>query len=49
MFVAAQKLPSIEDKTKGMKKLEGFFNFYLDEDNGKIWLEINKLDTEVLY
>ncbi|HEY8659072.1 MAG TPA: zinc-dependent metalloprotease [Hanamia sp.] len=47
-FVAAQKLPSIEDKTKGMKKLEGFFNFYLDEDNGKIWLEINKLDTEVL-
>src|SRR5674476_493649 len=49
MFVAAQKLPSIEDKTKGMKKPEGFFNFYLDEDNGKIWLEINKLDTEVLY
>src|SRR5674476_532093 len=49
MFVAAQKLPSIEDKTKGMKKLEGFFNFYLDEDNGKIWLEINKLNTEVLY
>jgi hypothetical protein len=49
IFVAAQKLPSIEDKTNGMKKLEGFFNFYLDEDNGKIWLEINKLDTEVLY
>lgn len=49
VFVAAQKLPSIEDKTKGMKKFEGFFNFYLDEDNGKIWLEINKLDTEVLY
>ncbi len=45
----AQKLPSIEDKTKDMKKYEGFFNFYWDEDNGKIWLEINKLDSEILY
>jgi hypothetical protein len=44
-----QKLPSIEDKTKNMKKLEGFFNFYWNEEEGKIWLEINKLDSEVLY
>lgn len=32
-----------------MKEYKGFFNFYWDEDNGKIWLEINKLDTEILY
>ncbi|MEI9943510.1 MAG: DUF5118 domain-containing protein [Chitinophagaceae bacterium] len=45
----AQKLPSIEEKTKGLKKQEGFFKFYWNEDEGKIWLEINKLNTEVLY
>jgi hypothetical protein len=46
---AAQKLPTIEDKTKDLKRFEGFFSFYLDENNGKIWLEINKLDSEFLY
>ena len=45
----SQKLPSIEDKTKSMKKFEGFFNFYWNEDDGKVFFEINKLDTEVLY
>ena len=49
LCTAAQKLPSVEDKTKGMEKHEGFFNFYWDEDNGKIWLVINKLDSEILY
>ncbi len=49
VFAAAQKLPSIEEKTKEMKKQEGFFNFYWEEVTGKIWLEINKLDTEILY
>src|SRR5664280_872621 len=48
-FTTAQKLSSIAEKTNGMKKYEGFFNFYWDADKGKIWLEINKLDTEVLY
>src|SRR5918993_3347450 len=47
--VCAQKLPSIADKTKDMKKLEGFFNVYWEESEGKLWLEINRLDTEVLY
>ncbi|HMG67756.1 MAG TPA: DUF5118 domain-containing protein, partial [Chitinophagaceae bacterium] len=46
---ATQDLPSIEDKTKGLKKMEGFLNFYWDQKEGKIWLEINKLDTEILY
>src|SRR5664279_1607072 len=49
LIIIAQKLPSIEEKTKGMKKFEGYFNFYIDEDNNKLWLEINKLDSEVLY
>ena len=45
----AQNLPSIEEKTKGFKKYEGYMNFYWDENAGKVWLEIDKLDTEILY
>lgn len=49
VYVSAQKLPSIEDKTHDMKKYEGFFNFYWDSAGGKIFLEIDKPDSEVLY
>lgn len=45
----AQKLPGIEEKTKDLKKYEGFLPFYWEENAGKIWLEISKLDTELLY
>lgn len=45
----AQKLPSISEKTKGLKKYEGFFPFFWDEDAGKIWLQIDKFDKEFLY
>lgn len=45
----AQKLPSIAEKTKEMKKYEGFLNFYWETSSGKVWLEISKLDTEILY
>ncbi|MCH6199545.1 zinc-dependent metalloprotease [Aquiflexum sp. LQ15W] len=36
------------DKSKLIKK-EGFFTFYTDEDKGKIYLEVDKLDFEFLY
>jgi len=49
IYVFAQPLPSIEEKTKGLKKVEGFLPYYLDLQNGKLLLEINKLDTELLY
>ena len=45
----AQKLPSIEEKTKGLEKSEGFINYYWDADAGKIWLEIDKINQEFLY
>jgi hypothetical protein len=48
-IVFAQKLSTIEEKTKDMKKYPGFFNFYWDENAGKIWLEIDTLDAEILY
>jgi hypothetical protein len=48
-FAYAQKIPTIEEKTNGFKKQEGYLNFYWDENAGKIWLEIDKLDSEILY
>jgi hypothetical protein len=49
LYSLAQKLPTIEEKTKDLKKQEGFLPFYWDENAGKIWLEISKTDTELLY
>ena len=43
------KIPDIATKTKDMEAHEGYFKFYWDAKEGKIWLEINELDTEFLY
>jgi len=40
---------SIGEKTAGMKKFEGFYTFYWDAGEGKIWLEIDRFDFEFLY
>lgn len=52
-FLAAQGnnsgMKSIASATEGMQAYEGYFKFYWDEAKGKIWLEIDKLDTEFLY
>ena len=40
---------SIDQKTKSMDKMTGFFNMYWDGSTGKIWLEISKFDQEFLY
>lgn len=45
----SQPLPSIEEKTRNLSRQEGFINFYYDENNGKIFLELNRLDSEMLY
>lgn len=49
LSASAQKLPTIEEKTKDFKKYEGFLDFYWDENTGKLWLEIDQFDTEILY
>ncbi len=41
--------PSIEDHVSGMKKLDGFVPLYWDEQTGKLWMEISRFDTEILY
>lgn len=39
----------IAEKTAGMQKFPGYITFYWDAKGGKIWLEIDKWDTEFLY
>ena len=40
---------SIEDRTQGMKKLDGYFPLYWDERSGQMFLEISRFNTEFLY
>ena len=45
----AQNLPSIADKVANTTRMDGYFNIFWDEENGKMYWEIDKLDTEFLY
>lgn len=47
--IKAQKLGEIAAKTKGLTKYTGYFNFYWNEKNGQILLEVNKWNDEFLY
>ncbi|MDP9338604.1 MAG: zinc-dependent metalloprotease [Acidobacteriota bacterium] len=40
---------SISEKTAGAQKLAGYFNLYWDAKQGKLWLEIDKWNSEFLY
>lgn len=42
-------LPSIASKTKAMLACPGFFPYWWDEQEGKVWLEISRLDSAFLY
>src|SRR5215471_1689851 len=46
---AAGRVQTIQERTAGMQKLDGFFPVYWDERTGSMWLEIPRFDTEVLY
>jgi hypothetical protein len=43
------KTPTLIEKTAGMQKFPGYFPFYWDAKAGKIWLEIDKWNSEFLY
>jgi len=47
--ISAQNNSKISEKTKNMKRYEGFFPYWWDNASGKIWLLVNKLDQEFLY
>ena len=45
----AKNPPSIADRVAGMEKFPGYFPFYWDARAGKLWLEIDKWNSEFLY
>ncbi|MEK7198526.1 MAG: peptidase, partial [Bacteroidota bacterium] len=48
-FANGQTNSKIADKTKNMKRYDGYFIFWWDAVNGKIWLQVDKFDKEFLY
>src|SRR4026207_1293557 len=40
---------SVDERTSGMKKLDGYFPMYWDERTGSLFLEIPRLDSEFLF
>ncbi len=40
---------TIESFTSKMEKSEGYFNYYWDEEKGKVYVEISSFDNEFLY
>jgi hypothetical protein len=45
----AGRTPSIEDRTAGLQKLDGYFPLYWEERTGTLFLEIPRFDTDFLY
>src|SRR5436853_6189681 len=45
----ASKAIGISEKISGMQKFPGLFPFYWDAKAGKLWLEIDKWNSEFLY
>jgi len=45
----AQALRTIEDRTASMRKLDGFFPMYWDSAGGQLFMEIPRLNSEVLH
>jgi len=46
---ATQRTQTIEERTAGMRKIDGFFPLYWEASTGRLWMEIARFDTEVLY
>lgn len=46
---SSQEISEYENKTRGMMRYEGFFNFYYDDRQGNIYIEIPQMDKEFIY
>ena len=42
-------MQSVEDRTSGMKKIDGYFPLYWDERTGSMFVEIGRLDSDFLF
>src|SRR5512140_1056757 len=45
---AGGRVPSIEERTTGMQKFDGYFPLYWDERTGSMFVEIPRFDTDFL-
>src|SRR6267378_7084811 len=45
----SKPLPTISERVAPMEKFPGYFPFYWDAKAGKVWLEIDKWNSEFLY
>src|SRR3954453_8992530 len=43
------RIPSIEERTTGMQKLDGYFPVYWEERTGNLYLEIARFNSDFLY
>ena len=46
---AVAQTPTIKEKTNGLKATNGFFDYYYDQENDKLWLKVDELNQEFLY
>jgi hypothetical protein len=46
---APRAIPSIEERTQSMQKMDGYLPLYWDAAAGQLFMEIPRLDTEVLH
>ncbi len=44
-----KETPSIADKTKDLEKREGFYDYYWSDEEGKVYLEIDRWNEDFLY
>lgn len=49
IFTQSGQSDAISKKIKDAKKYEGYFDYYWNDKEGKVWLEIDRLDQEFLY
>jgi len=42
-------IQTIDARTAGFQKLDGYLPLYWDQKTGSLWMEINKFETEMLY
>ena len=49
LIALAAPAATIAEKTKGFGKLPGYLTLYWDAKTGKLWLEVDKLNREMLY
>lgn len=49
IFVQSQTLPAISDKVRNTKPYPGFLKYYWSDSSGKVYMEIDRLNEEILY